>query len=543
MKLNIQLFADGEVIIPVDLDTRGFDRQIAKLEYELDELEETYRLALKDPDWDKKDLIDMEAEIQKTANKIESLKHKQNELNQTTINVGNGFKDSLKSLTKMGLAVFGIRSAYMLIRQSANQLAQSNDEVAGKLEAIKGSLANAIAPIAEVLVNLVYRLLSYLNAITKTFFGVDLFKKTAKSAKSAVGSANKLKKTLAGFDEMNVLNDNSSSGGGGGGGSADIKPIDTSGFEKWVEDLRAQWEELLAIDREEAKKLFLQSGDTWGMLKLGWFDTIQGIARIVTGFIDIFKGVYDVIKGIAEGNNEKIKESVKKLGEGIVEILWGLVQSLLGSVEMIVGAVVGAGATVGKWIHDNLIIPIGKWFKDLWNGIVSGVTTAVSKVKSAFNTVVTFFSNTIAKIKAVFKEIGSKAGEIVSSAFKAVVNGVLKAMESILNTPIKAINKLTDVINKVPGINLGKLNTFNLPRLAKGGIINMPGRGIPLATGGERGAEGVIPLTESQQMALLGEAIGKYISINATVPVYVGNRQIARELRKIEAEDAFAGNR
>ena len=216
---------------------------------------------------------------------------------------------------------------------------------------------------------------------------------------------------------------------------------------------------------------------------------------------------------------------------------------MLGSVEMIVGAVVGAGATVGKWIHDNLIIPIGKWFKDLWNGIVSGVTTAVSKVKSAFNTVVTFFSNTIAKIKAVFKEIGSKAGEIVSSAFKAVVNGVLKAMESILNTPIKAINKLTDVINKVPGINLGKLNTFNLPRLAKGGIINMPGRGIPLATGGERGAEGVIPLTDSQQMALLGEAIGKYISINATVPVYVGNRQIARELRKIEAEDAFAGNR
>ena len=318
MKLDIQKFADGQVIIEADLDTKSFDRQIAQLEYELDELQETYKLALKDPDWDKKDLMDMEAEMQKLSNKLVDLRQKQSELNSTQMMGASTFKSSLKSLTKMGLAIFGIRSAYMLIRQSANQLAQSNDEVAGKLEAIKGSLANAIAPIAEVLVNLVYRLLSYLNAITKTFFGVDLFKKTAKSAKSAVGSANKLKKTLAGFDEMNVLNDNSSSGGGGGGGSADIKPIDTSGFEKWVEDLRAQWEELLAIDREEAKKLFLQSGDTWGMLKLGWFDTIQGIARIVTGFIDIFKGVYDVIKGIAEGNNEKINESVKKVAEGLV---------------------------------------------------------------------------------------------------------------------------------------------------------------------------------------------------------------------------------
>lgn len=85
---------------------------------------------------------------------------------------------------------------------------------------------------------------------------------------------------------------------------------------------------------------------------------------------------------------------------------------------------------------------------------------------------------------------------------------------------------------------------YNPPKLAIGGIVNRPGRGIDYrgATIGEHGAEGVIPLTDSQQMALLGEAIGKYININATIPVYVGNRQIARELRKIDAEDEFARN-
>ena len=82
-----------------------------------------------------------------------------------------------------------------------------------------------------------------------------------------------------------------------------------------------------------------------------------------------------------------------------------------------------------------------------------------------------------------------------------------------------------------------------IPRLASGGIINQPGRGVPLGIGGEAGAEGVIPLTDSQQMALLGEAIGKYININATIPVYVGNRQIAREIQKINAENDFAYNR
>lgn len=543
MKLNIQLFADGSVVIPVDLDTKGFDRQIAKLEYELDELEETYKIALKDPDWDKKDLIDMENEIQKTSNKLIELKQKQNELGKSTVSVGNGFKDNLRSLTKMGLAVFGIRSAYMLIRQSASQLAQDNDAVAGKLNAIRGSLANAIAPIAITLVNLVYRLLGYLNAITKTFFGVDLFKKTAKSAKSTVGSANKLKKTLAGFDEMNVLNDNSSSGGGGGGGGggAEPEPPNTSGFEEWLENTRAQWNELLEINRTEMAQMLLDQDHTWGLMKLGWFDTIQGIARIVTGFIDIVKGVWGIIVGIANGDNKKIKESVKTLIEGIGGILTGLLQTVLGILEMIVGAVWGVIKSIADWIYKKLIKPVIDWFKGLWNSIITGVTNAVNKIKSLFNAVVTFFKNIISTITDLFKKIGTKVGEVISGAFKAVVNGILSAIENILNFPIKAINKLIGVINKVPGVNLGTLSTFNLPRLAKGGIINQPGRGI--AIGGESGKEGVIPLTDSQQMALLGEAIGRYITINATIQNTMNGRVISRELQKIQQENSFASNR
>lgn len=537
---------DGYVKINTELDTKSFDAQIAELEYKLEDLEANYETALKDADFPEEGLREYQTEIEKTKNKIIGLQKQQIQLNQTSVDVGNGFRSSLKSLTKMGLAIFGIRSAYMLIRQSANQLADSNDQIAGKLTAIRGALANAIAPVAETLVNIVYRLLSYLNVITKTFLGVDLFKKTAKSAKSAVGSANKLKKTIAGFDEMNVLNDTSSSGGGGGGGGGVTpEPPDTSGFQKWIDETRAKWQELLDISRTEAAQLFLETDKTWGLLKLGWFDTIQGLARVVTGFLDVVQGVWDIIVGIAEGDNEKIKEGVLKLVEGIGGILTGLLQTILGILEMIVGAVWGVIKSIIDWVYNKVIKPIGDWFKNLWNGIVTGVTNAVNKVKSAFNAVVTFFKNIVTKIKDTFKSVGSKAGEIVSGAFKAVVNGVLKAMESILNTPINAINKLIGVINKVPGINLGKLSTFNLPRLAKGGIINMPSRGVPVGNAivGERGAEGVIPLTDSQQMALLGEAIGRYITINANITNTMNGRVISREMQKINAQNSFANNR
>lgn len=95
------------------------------------------------------------------------------------------------------------------------------------------------------------------------------------------------------------------------------------------------------------------------------------------------------------------------------------------------------------------------------------------------------------------------------------------------------------------GFAKGGIIHHSLPKLAPGGIINQPGRGVPLgsAIGGERGAEGVIPLTDSQQMALLGEAIGRYITVNANIINTMNGRIISRELQKVQNESDFAFNR
>ena len=91
---------------------------------------------------------------------------------------------------------------------------------------------------------------------------------------------------------------------------------------------------------------------------------------------------------------------------------------------------------------------------------------------------------------------------------------------------------------------MGPLPTFNLPRLKVGGIINMPNKGVMLgsAIGGEAGREGVIPLTDSQAMEALGEAIGKYITINANITNTMNGRVISRQLKQIQNDKDFAYN-
>jgi hypothetical protein len=84
-----------------------------------------------------------------------------------------------------------------------------------------------------------------------------------------------------------------------------------------------------------------------------------------------------------------------------------------------------------------------------------------------------------------------------------------------------------------------------LPKLAVGGIINNPGPGVPYhgAVIGERGAEAVVPLTDTQQMELLGATIGKYINVNLTNITELDGRQIARKVEQINNNNDFVLNR
>lgn len=527
MKLNIQLFGDGEVVIPVNLDTKSFEKQIAKVEYDLDELEETYKLALKDPDFDPKALRNMQDEIERTKNKLIRLQKQQLALNTTTKNYDKSFKNVGSKLAKMGLAIFGIRSAFMLVRQSMNEIAESNDDVANKLNTIKSSLAVAIAPIAEGLVNVVYKLLGYLNVITKTFLGVDLFaktskgaKNTAKSLKGASGSAKEIKKQLAGFDEMNVLTDTSSKGGGGtGGGVGDltpkITPPDTGDFDKVVKKFKGMWDEILEIDRNEAEELLLASDKTWGQFNVGLFDFTQGWIKLFQGFFDTIKGLWNIIVGWATDDDKKIQNGVESVKKGIGRILSGFAQVLFAPWEMAKGLIEGVFKSIVNWVKKKFLDPIYNALDSIKKKIQENFKGGF--FKGILNTAIDIFNKVIGKIN---DKLTISIGSTLAKVLKAIGINVTAGKYSLFTIP-------------------------KIPKLAQGGIVNMPSRGIPVgsAIAGERGAEGVIPLTDSQQMALLGEAIGRYITINAQITNTMNGRVISRELQKIQQENSFASNR
>lgn len=591
------------------------------------------------------------SKVTEYKDKVESIRIKQqvsevNRLKKSFNDVSKSIQKSIVSVGKLALGIFGIRSAYMMLRRASSDLASYDEQYATNLEYIRFALAQAIAPVLKYIVNLAATLLQYINMIVNALFGINLFSnasaenfKKMKAGASGVGKAVKeIRKQLLGFDEVNVLTDQSSTGTSAGAGGVGTPSFDLGGLQgeppewlKWIADHK---DEILAVMAGVASGLLLWKFGLAGIQALGIGIAISGVVYAIEKLIDFmndptfenFGGIIQGIAiaiigvGIAIGSIPAIVAGVVVLIVGTIIKYWNEIKAFFQKgidwlssksdwVRTMFGDTVGdiydcfvdsiqdildwfdemfksikgqfsgivkflEGVFTGDWnkawegikegfdawwqgitgmfnkfkdyLYDNIIKPIGIFFSSIVDWIGNALNSVWTTITNVFNKVVTFIRDTWNNITSFFYNVGYKVGEAIGGAFKNAVNSVLRAIENILNSPIRAVNSLIGVINQVPGINLKRLPTFNLPRLKTGAIINMPNKGTIIgggrAIGGEAGAEGIIPLTDQQAMAELGREIGRNVLINLTNITNMNGREIGRALKQVQNEQDFAYN-
>lgn len=586
---------NGKVVIGCDLDTRNFDAQIDYVESQMQEIE--HKLEQADLGFEVGDTQKLEADYERLGIKLDNLQKKQAKLNQEQANMGKldlsgvqaginnvnkGLQGAIKKVAKWSLALFGVRSIYNAIRGAMNTLSQYDDQMSSNIEYIKYALANALKPIIEWILNAVVKLLQYINYIAKAWTGKNLFtgakafEGMKKSASSTAKSAKEINKQLAGFDEINILSDTSSTGGAGvaSGGDITASNIDLTGLQgeipSWV-----QW----IVDNKDLiiAALFGIAGGIIA-IKLG-VDLLMGlgIGLIIAGIAQTIQAIINFIKDPSWNNFAKILEGLTVILTGVAIAM--LAVNAANPVAWIVLAIAAVTAlatliiknwdtiksilgAVGSWIYEHIIKPVGNLFGGLWDTLTNGAANAWKGIKSVFGRVAEFFGNVFGTAWRKVKDIFSTGGKIfegikegIVETFKAIVNAIIGGINSIIGTPFRKINNLLNSIRDLSFLGIAPfawipynvLPIPQIPKLAKGGIINQPGRGVPIgygqAIGGEKGQEGVLPLTDSQQMQLLGEAIGRYVTINANITNTMNGRVISRELQKVNNANDFAFNR
>lgn len=524
---------DGHIIIGTELDTKSFEKEIASLEAKLSDIEASLQMAKEDKTlFSTSEIQEMEKEAEKLNNRLIDLRKKQSEIgktdlsgiNSTLSNIGNSVENVTKKVGRWALAVFGIRSAYMFVRQAMSTLSQYNDQIATDVEYIRYALATTLQPIIEYIIKLVYQLLGLIGSIAKAWFGVDIFanasakafNKNAKAISGANKNAKELQKTLTGFDKLNILQDNGSTSiGGGGGGVGSLAPsidlsqiedADLSGIIRFLDKIKDLFNKVFDKIVSNVKKVLIDLGASPEFIK-AWEKTVESFRKTFEGVIDFIVGLVKALIGLLTGDTDLVTEGIKQAITGIKEFVLGLFNFIISIQSMTITA-----------IKDGLIALFNK------------IPEKLKAIKD--------------KIVDIFKNMGTAVGEYVGNAFKKVINAVLARVETTLNKPISAINALVGVINNIPGISIGKLQNFKLPRLAKGGIINMPGRGVDYygANIGERGREGVVPLDNEASLRIIGETIAKYTKFNADITLELESRILAKVIKEINSDKQFARN-
>lgn len=267
------------------------------------------------------------------------------------------------------------------------------------------------------------------------------------------------------------------------------------------------------------------------LLVLGVVLAFSG-AHLVLGIALIAAGAVGLCTSLALMWNslpEKVKNviSIIAAAVGAALIVLGVILAATG-VNLPLGiALIAAGAatlvTVGALNKDTIV----NWISDVW-----------ARIKNFWN----------AHIGYVFKsEWWSKKFDCIKQGMRNALNGVITVVENTINRVVGALNSFSIKIpNWVPtygGSSLG----FNIPyahltRLAKGGIVNNPGRGQAVIAG-EAGAEAILPLQNNTEwMDMLVDKVADRVSMNVVNHITIDGKDVNSSNKKYDSRFAFATN-
>ena len=514
--------------------------------------------------------------------KIQEYKAKIDQINTKNMekgidNVKSKLTSTIGQIGKMAMAVVGVRTAWNMVTRAVNLVKQYNPQVSADFEYMGYCIANIIAPAIQGLVKILFTVLSYVNAITTAWFGLNLFsnssvqnfQKMRKSASGTAKSAKEIQKSLAGFDEMNVIQDNKSSSGA-------TPSVDLSKMQGEV----PQWLQWI-IDNKDIM-LGILASILAGIIAIKFGLTgIQGlgISVLIMGIISLIKDVKAQIENPSWQNFGKILTDIGVILAGLALIFGGWPLIIAAAIAVVVGLIIqnwdtikGVLSTVGQWIWNNVLLPVWNFIKGVidiivaifWNlvSVLDGITTTIGgMLKAPFENMEETAKSVFKGVKEIFEGVGKVfkgifTGDMKTAleGFKQIFKGIFDSLWAIAKAPlnliIRGINSLIRGANKikfdvpdwVPGIG-GKSLGFSIPQiplLAKGGIISRPTQAIL----GEAAKEAVMPLENNTEwIDILADKLAGKISSSGSTNVYLDGRLIQRQMAKRSEELAFATNR
>lgn len=266
------------------------------------------------------------------------------------------------------------------------------------------------------------------------------------------------------------------------------------------------------------------------------------IDHIFTPFIEGFKNVFGIhspstvmaelgtyiIQGLLDGISSLV-DSIKQIWENIKQTAISTFNSVKDNISNIFNNI----KNIASNIWNNITSNIRNAVSNIKNGIVQNFQNAYNSIQNIFSNIGSFFSGVWSRIRNTFSSLGTSIGNAISGAVKSGINGVISLIERTINSAIRLINGGIRLINLIPGVYVGSINTLSLPRLAKGGVLT---EATTVIAGEYSGAKTNPEIVTPQNIMrdTFEDVLSNYSGNNDDRPIYltinVGNQKLGQIL-------------
>ena len=238
--------------------------------------------------------------------------------------------------------------------------------------------------------------------------------------------------------------------------------------------------------------------------------------NIITPVINFFTSLWNTIVSTATAMWETIKAIFITVATWVndniitpvVNFFIALWNTIVNTAKAMWEGIKAIFITISSWIYNTVVEPVSNFFTSMWNGLKDGASKAWEGIKSVFSKVGEFFKNTFQNAWQKVKDVFSTGGKIfdgikegIVSAFKNIVNGIIRGINKVVAFPFDAINKVLDKIKNVdifgakPFDNLiARISVPQIPELERGTVLRKGQVGLLEGNG----AEAVVPLERNK---------------------------------------------
>jgi phage-related protein len=260
--------------------------------------------------------------------------------------------------------------------------------------------------------------------------------------------------------------------------------------------------------------------------------TIQGIVLL---FVALVKGIFDILSTVAGWINDNVVQPVVNF----FVAMWNtIVQLAKAAWDFIFNNIL---RPVASWISVNVVTPVFNIFAGLWSasiGLVGGFWNGVMNILRPFASWI--YGNVILPVLSFFNFLWDS----IRNGLSNMLNGLASLFGNLGNIVKAPINSVIDKINEtlrslnklkipdwVPGIGGKQVNFPQIPRLARGGIV----QSSTIANLGENGAEAIVPLENNLEWIdklanKINSASGRNGGMPIQLTVQIGEDKVATKI-------------